>query len=214
MSSRGVAKAPTRFVVVAGNIGVGKTSFVERYARATGAKPALEPVAENPYLADFYKDMPRWGFSSQVFFLSQRIRQHLDLQASPQAVVQDRSLYEDAEIFARNLFDQGALSARDWQTYGDLYAAVSAALQPPDLVIYLRATVKTLQSRIALRGRDYERSLSPDYLNQLNARYDAWARSFQGARVLTLDTDGTDFVARPTDFDSLMDAVARNLLRP
>lgn len=200
---------PGRFVVVAGNIGVGKTSFVERYAQATGAVPALEPVTENPYLADFYGDMPRWALASQVFFLGQRIRQHLDLQAAVDSVVQDRSLYEDAEIFARHLHEQGALSQRDWRTYQDLYGAVSAALRPPDVVIYLRASLPTLQRRIALRGRDYERGLAADYLLGLNRRYDEWAASFRAAPLQIVETDSLDFVQNAADFARIMAQLTR-----
>ncbi len=203
------------FIAIAGNIGVGKSSFTELLARETKARPAFEAVEENPYLADFYKDMSRWGFQSQVFFLVRRVRQHQELTAlTGQAIIQDRSLYEDAEVFARNLHLSGRMSDRDWRTYEDLYHAVSLALRPPELVVYLKASLPVLKSRIAKRGRDFEKALTDDYLGRLNTLYDEWAANFRRAEVLTIDTDGLDFVAKSDDLKTLISKVNSSLATP
>lgn len=182
------------FITIAGNIGVGKSTLVRLLAERSGWEPVFEAVAENPYLADFYADMRRWSFQSQVFFLSRRLQQHHRLLQQPGSIIQDRSVYEDAEIFARNLFEQGDMTARDWSCYQDLYKTLTMLLQPPDLVIYLSASVPTLRRRIATRGRGYEQGISDDYLARLNDFYDAWTVSFQLSPVLTLNTDGLDYV--------------------
>ncbi len=186
-------------LVVAGNIGAGKSSFVARYAAAFGARPLYEAVAENPYLADFYADRPRWAFHSQVFFLQARLGSQPPL-AGDGDVVQDRSLYEDAEVFARNLHLEGSLDARDWATYGALYQAVRGVLPVPDRVLYLRASVETLTARIAKRGRSFEQAIPPAYLRRLNELYDQWAAGFGAAPLITVDTDALDFVADEADF--------------
>ncbi len=199
---------PSVFLAIAGNIGVGKTSFTDLLARDTGALSAFEAVEENPYLSDFYRDMGRWGFQSQVFFLSRRIRQHHELLlAKGKIIVQDRSLYEDAEVFARNLHLSGKISDRDWKTYGELYQAVSQILQPPTLIVYLKASVPVLMARIKQRGRDYEKAMSEDYLTRLNVLYDEWAAGFRRAPVLTIDTDQGDFVGNPEDLQKMIAAV-------
>lgn len=184
-----------KFVAVAGNIGVGKSTLVEKICQYLDWEPFYEPVAENPYLADFYQDMPAWAFQSQVFFLSHRLRAHHQLAKHPNSVLQDRSVYEDAEIFAQNLYLQGHILERDFQTYRELYETVIEFLPPPDLVIYLRATVDTLLDRIAHRGRDYERSISSDYLNSLNLLYENWIARFTLCPVLTIPADDLDYVA-------------------
>ncbi len=183
------------FIAVAGNIGVGKSTLVAMLCQQLGWQPFYEPVTENPYLADFYQDMQSWAFHSQVFFLAHRLKIHSRLAQHPTSVIQDRSVYEDAEIFARNLHLQGHIQARDYQTYRSLYESVLAFLPPPDLVIYLRASVDTLQARIARRGRDYERNIRADYLQQLNALYESWIEGFQLCPVLTVPADELDFVA-------------------
>src|SRR5512138_3079232 len=157
-----------KYVAVAGNIGVGKSTLVERLSTRLGWEPFYEPVTENPYLADFYKDMDAWSFHSQIFFLTHRLQSHYDLAQHPNSVVQDRSVYEDAEIFAQNLYLQGHIAFRDYQTYRQLYETTMRFLPPPDLVVYLRASVQTLSSRITNRGRAYEQTISADYLNGLN----------------------------------------------
>jgi deoxyadenosine/deoxycytidine kinase len=184
-----------KFVAVAGNIGVGKSTLVEMLCQKLGWDPFYEPVAENPYLADFYRDMTAWAFHSQVFFLTHRLRSHHELALHPTSVIQDRSVYEDAEIFAQNLFLQGYIHPRDYETYRDLYQTVIDFLPPPDLVIYLRASVPTLLQRIARRGRDYERSISRNYLGSLNALYEKWIAGFTFCPVLTVPAGDLDYVA-------------------
>ena len=186
-----------KFVAVAGNIGVGKSTLVGMLCAKLGWEPFYEPVTENPYLADFYHDMNAWAFHSQVFFLTHRLKAHHELSLRPSAVIQDRSVYEDAEIFAQNLFLQGHISPRDYQTYRELYETALRFLPPPDLVIYLRASVPTLMSRISRRGRDYEREITPEYLSHLNQLYENWLGGFSLCPALTVPADDLDFVAHP-----------------
>jgi deoxyadenosine/deoxycytidine kinase len=188
-----------KFVAVAGNIGVGKSTLVRMLCEKLGWEPFYEPVTENPYLADFYSDMSAWSFHSQVFFLTHRLRAHHQLAQHPNSVIQDRSVYEDAEIFAQNLSLQGHIEARDYQTYRELYETVMQFLPPPDLVIYLRAAVPTLMNRISRRGRDYERTITLDYLQSLNDLYEAWISNFVLCPVLTVPADDLDYVAHPGD---------------
>lgn len=183
------------FVAVAGNIGVGKSTLVGKMAAHLNWNPYYEPVTENPYLEDFYTDMRSWAFQSQVFFLRHRLSMHLDLLADPVSVIQDRSVYEDAEIFAKNLFLSGQMDERDYASYRALYKLLCDMLRPPDLVIYLRASVPTLQRRIAQRGRDFEAKISADYLEQLNGLYEDWVANFSQCPVLTVPTDDMNFVA-------------------
>ena len=186
-----------KFVAVAGNIGVGKSTLVGMLCAKLGWEPFYEPVAENPYLADFYRDMNAWSFHSQVFFLTHRLKAHHELARRPASVIQDRSVYEDAEIFAQNLFLQGHIRPRDYQTYRELYETVLCFLPPPDLVIYLRASISTLLARISHRGRDYERDITPEYLSSLNGLYENWLSGFTLCPVLTVPGDDLDFVAHP-----------------
>jgi deoxyadenosine/deoxycytidine kinase len=186
-----------KFVAVAGNIGVGKSTLVSKLCLKLDWQPFYEPVAENPYLADFYRDMTAWAFHSQVFFLTHRLRSHHQLAQHPQSAIQDRSVYEDAEIFARNLYVQGFIHPRDYETYRGLYETLVEVLPPPDLVIYLRAQVPTLMQRIASRGRDYERTISADYLASLNELYEKWIAGFTLCPVLTVPADDLDYVAYP-----------------
>jgi len=184
-----------KFVAVAGNIGVGKTTLVEGLCKQLGWEPFYEPVTENPYLADFYSDMTAWSFHSQIFFLTHRLRAHHQIALHPTPVIQDRSVYEDAEIFAQNLYLQKHIHERDYQTYKELYETVIDFLPPPDLVIYLRASVDTLVRRISQRGREYERSIAPDYLKSLNLLYENWIARFTLCPVLTVPADDLDYVS-------------------
>jgi len=181
------------FVAIGGNIGVGKSTLTGILAEAFGWKPFFEAVDENPYLADFYGDMRQWSFHSQVFFLSRRLQHHRQLVDHPGSVVQDRSVYEDAEIFAQNLYNQGHMSDRDYHAYHDLYEGIRAFLPPPDLLIYLKASVETLQSRIKSRGRDFEHDISSEYLHQLNLLYDQWIEHWESCPVLVVPADDMDF---------------------
>lgn len=203
-----------RHIIVAGNIGVGKSSLVDLLCRRLGWEPFYEVVAENPYLSDFYGDMPRWSFHSQIFFLANRLRLQRGIADHPTSVIQDRSIYEDAEIFARNLYDQGSLSARDYDTYRQLYLSLLGLLPPPDVVIYLRASVRTLRQRIAKRGRTYEAQIAPEYLAQLNELYDTWIEGFDLSPVLTIPTDELDFVAHDAHLDWIIDRLREHLPTP
>lgn len=200
-----------QFVVVAGNIGVGKSTLVRILHERLGWEPFYEAVGENPYLADFYADMPRWAFHSQMFFLTRRLRSHHQLLLRPGIVVQDRCVYEDAEIFARNLFLQGHMSAREYETYRDLYEVLLLFLPPPNLVIYLQASVETLRKRILLRGRDYEKGIEAGYLEQLNRLYEEWVGNFKLAPVLTVPTDRLDFVQHNRDLELILERIQQKL---
>jgi len=186
-----------KFVAVAGNIGVGKSTLVDLLSVRLGWEPFFEPVAENPYLADFYSNMDAWSFHSQIFFLTHRLRSHYDLAKHPSSVVQDRSVYEDAEIFAQNLYLQGHIQSRDYQTYRELYETTMRFLPPPDLVVYLRASVPTLLNRISHRGRDYEQTISSEYLYGLNNLYETWIDNFTLCPILAVPADDLDFVSHP-----------------
>lgn len=200
-----------QFITIAGNIGVGKSTLVQLLAQRTGWEPVFEAVTENPYLADFYQDMPRWSFQSQVFFLSRRLQQHYDLLQNQNAIIQDRSVYEDAEIFARNLYQQGIMGQRDWLCYFDLYQTLTTLLQPPQLVIYLKASVPTLRRRIVQRGRDYEQDIADEYLDQLNTLYDQWADNFRLSPVLTIDTNNLNYVQYEEHLDQIWQKIQHRL---
>ncbi len=193
-----------KFVAVAGNVGVGKSTLTRLLAEHLGWEPFYEAVDDNPYLADFYKDMRAWSFHSQVFFLSRRLRHHRQLLDHPKSVVQDRSVYEDAEIFARNLYQQGHMAERDYRSYRELYETLVQFLPPPDLVIYLRASVDTLLHRIRLRGREFEQAIDPSYLERLNALYEEWISHFTLSPVLIVPADALDFVAHSTHLDLII----------
>jgi deoxyadenosine/deoxycytidine kinase len=199
------------YVVLAGNIGAGKSTLVGMLCERLGWEPYYEPVTENPYLADFYADMRRWAFHSQVFFLTYRARAHRALMDIPRPVVQDRSFYEDAEIFARALYRQGAMSEREWETYRGLYQTLTTLLVPPDLVVYLRASVPTLKARIALRGREFEARITNEYLQGLNELYEEWTRSFTLAPVLVVPADRLDFVKDPASLDAIASGITERL---
>ena len=200
-----------KFIAVAGNIGVGKSTLVGMLSRGLDWQPFYEPEAENPYLSDFYQDMRTWAFHSQIFFLSRRLQAHRLLVDHPTSAVQDRSVYEDAEIFAENLYRQGLMSSRDYRSYRDLYQGLVNFLPPPDLVIYLRAGVPTLLQRISQRGRGYERDIQPDYLERLNQLYENWIAGFNLCPVLTLPADDLDYVAYPAHLELIVCKVKEKL---
>ncbi len=187
------------FIAVAGNIGAGKSSLTDILARRYALLPVFEAVDENPYLEDFYRDMRRYAFHSQMFFLSRRLEQHLARVNRAGRVIQDRTIYEDAGVFARNLFEEGVMDARDYKSYCGMYEAILQALRPPDLLIYLRASLPTLRERIARRGRAFEAAIEDAYLARLNRLYDAWVDAYTLSPKIVIDTDGLDFVGRPAD---------------
>lgn len=199
------------FIAIAGNIGVGKSTLTGMLSERLGWEPFFEAVADNPYLPDFYQDMRRWSFHSQVFFLSRRLRHHHQLLQRPESVVQDRTVYEDAEVFACNLYRQGSMSERDYRSYRELYEVLGSLLPPPDLVVYLRASVPTLISRIAHRGRSFELDISPSYLEQLNDLYEEWVGRFDLCPVLAVPSDSLDFVANPHHLDLVAEKVLERL---
>lgn len=181
------------YIAIAGNIGSGKSTLTGLLAERYGLLPVYETVDENPYLADFYADMGRWAFQSQVFFLAKRLEQHLKEVNPAVHVVQDRTIYEDAFIFAQNLRVSGHLSERDWQTYLALYEGIAPALRKPDLLIYVRASVETLQAHIARRGRDYEQRIPLEYLASLNRLYEAWIEAYNLSPVLVISSDSVNY---------------------
>jgi deoxyadenosine/deoxycytidine kinase len=183
-----------RFVAIAGNIGVGKSTLTALLTEQLNWEPFFEAVNDNPYLADFYGNMQRWSFHSQIYFLSRRLRHHWQLLQRANSVVQDRTVYEDAEIFARNLYQQACMDERDYRSYHELYQVVTTVLPAPDLIVYLRASVPTLQERIRHRGRSYEQDIEASYLEQLNALYEEWIESFSLCPVLCVPSDDLDFV--------------------
>lgn len=199
------------FIAVAGNIGVGKTTLTSLLSQRLQWEPFIEGVSDNPYLADFYDDMEKWSFHSQIFFLAKRLRHHRQLLDRPDSVIQDRTVYEDAEIFARNLYLQGSMQERDYETYTELYRAVTAILPPPNLVIYLRANVDTIQERITKRGRSFERDIDINYLRQLHQLYEDWFEHFTLCPVLTIPADRLDFVSNHEHLDYIIDRILGRL---
>jgi len=207
-----LASTPKFFVAVAGNIGAGKSSLTRMLSAAFCWEPFFEADAENPYLADFYADMRRWSFHSQVFYLGKRLEHHRQLLNHPTSAVQDRTVYEDAEIFARNLSEQGSMAERDYDAYRRLYLAVSSFLPPPDLIIYLNASVDTLLGHIHRRGRDYEKDMSPAYLERLNRLYNHWINDWTACPVLRVDMNRLNFLDNQDDMAEVMREVESALM--
>ena len=202
-----------KYIAVAGNMGSGKSTLVHFLCHQYKLKPFFEPNEENPYLKDFYKDMRRWGFHSQMYFLAAKFRVHqeLELARSNKTVVQDRTIYEDAEIFARNLHRSKRISERDWQTYQALYDSIRRSLRPPDLMIYLRATVRTVRKRISLRGRPEEQQVPLGYVRKLNGLYEEWFDRYDLSKTLILETDKMDYITDMVDRIDLMREIERYL---
>ena len=200
-----------RLILVAGNIGSGKTSLTERIGEKLGWKTAYESVSDNPYLPDFYADMKAWSFHLQVFFLGHRAQQHLDLYEDPRSAIIDRSIYEDAYIFARALRSMGNINERDYKTYQQVFNLVTRNLPPPSLLIYLKAPVEVLVNRIKSRGREIETSISSDYLTLLDSFYTEWITNFDLCPVLTLRTDDLDFVHKTKHLDVVVERIQAKL---
>ncbi len=203
--------AGKRFIAIAGNIGAGKTELTRFLCRRYGLKPFYEPNEQNPYLADFYKDMKAWAYKSQVYFLTHKFRLQLELQDEPGTVVQDRTIYEDAEIFAKNLHRQRTIDTRDFKTYWQLYRSISQTLRPPDLMIQLSCPVKTLRRRIKLRGRAMEQEIPVAYLSRLNRLYEDWFKRYDLSPVLKLETDRLDWLTDLVDRVDLFRRIERYL---
>ena len=200
-----------KFIAVAGNIGSGKSSLTTMLSQRFGWTPYYESVEDNPYLADFYGDMKRWSFHLQVYFLSHRFQTHKSIVEASGSVIQDRSIYEDAEIFARNLHAIGNMDARDYENYVALYKVMTGYLKPPDLMVYLRANVDTLVTQITKRGRSYEQSISRGYLEQLNSHYEQWIGHYALGKLLVIESDHMDFVGNRSDFASIESMITNAL---
>jgi len=183
-----------RSIAIAGNMGSGKSTLVDFLSRTYGVTPFYEPNEENPYLGDFYKDMKRWAFQSQLYFLSNKFRLHQELDRQPGVVALDRTIFEDAEIFATALYQMRKIAKRDWQTYQAFYGAILDAIKPPDLMIYLRCSMRTLRQRIKLRGRRMEQDVPLAYLKRLDRLYENWIASYEMSDVLVLETDKLDYI--------------------
>lgn len=209
--SRGLSKRKKYFIAVAGNIGAGKSSLTNLLSERFGWKPFFESVADNPYLGDFYADMNRWSFNLQVYFLSNRFQSHKAITEGPESVILDRVIYEDAEIFARNLYQIGKMDERDYTNYVELYKVMTEYLRPPDLLIYLRANVDTLVKQISLRGRDFEQGIPREYLEQLNTHYESWTRNYKLGPLLTVESDDLDFVNKKEDLERIVEMMGKKL---
>jgi len=194
-------------IAIAGNIGTGKSSLVEFLTRTYGIEPFYEPNDENPYLPDFYQDMNRWAFHSQLYFLSNKFRMHQQLERVSGVVVLDRTIYEDAEIFATALHNMRNFTGRDWDTYWNFYQIILDAIRPPDLMIYLRCSMRTLRKRIRLRGRAMEQAIPLAYLKRLEKLYEQWVTTYQFGEVLILETDKLDYINDMVDCLEVMERV-------
>jgi deoxyadenosine/deoxycytidine kinase len=198
-------------IAVAGNIGSGKTTLTNLLAKNFNWTPHFEDVDDNPYLNDFYNDMQRWSFNLQIYFLNSRFQQILDIRKSGKTIIQDRTIYEDAHIFAPNLHDMGLMSTRDFDNYFSLFQMMSSLIQPPDLIIYLRASVPTLVNQIQKRGRDYETTIRIDYLNRLNERYEAWMSRYDLGKKLIIEVDENNFTDSNEVLSRIIDKINAEL---
>lgn len=198
-------------IAVTGNIGVGKTTLTTMLAKHYGWEAQFEDVEDNPYLDDFYKNMSKWSFALQMYFLGSRFRQVKEIRESGKNIIQDRTIYEDAYIFAKNLNEMNLLSDRDYKNYFALFDLMNSFVLAPDLLIYLRANISTLTKQIAKRGRDYETGISIDYLNRLNNKYENWIGDYKDGKLLIIDVDNLDFVDKKEDFGYILDRIEAEL---
>lgn len=204
------AKKP-KHIAVAGNIGAGKTTLTELLSKHYRWIPQFEDVDHNPYLFDFYDDMPRWSFNLQIYFLNSRFRQIVDIQKSARNIIQDRTIYEDAYIFAENLHDMGLMTTRDYDNYQAIFNNITAFIKPPDLLVYLKASVPTLVNNIHRRGREYEIGIRLDYLSKLNDKYDKWIKNYKLGKLLILDKDKLDFANNTEDMSVIVEKIEREI---
>lgn len=200
-----------KHVAVSGNIGAGKTTLSEKLGKHYNWQVHYEDANSNPYLSDFYNDMPRWSFNLQIYFLNSRYQQILDIQNGANTVIQDRTIYEDASIFAPNLHEMGLMSKRDFDNYKSLFDTMIANINPPDILIYLKASIPKLVEHIQKRGRDYEGSISLDYLKRLNEKYNNWIDGYKIGKLLIIDADNTDFLNNDADFGSIIQQIDSKL---
>jgi deoxyadenosine/deoxycytidine kinase len=191
-------------IAITGNIGAGKTSLTNRLAEHYQWEAVFEPVESNPYLTDFYADMSRWAFHAQIHFLGSRFRQMQKINQNPANVFQDRTIYEDAHIFARNVYTSGFMSSREYETYLQMFEAVVSLVRPPDLLVYLRASIPTLMKRIRMRARQYEANITSEYLQHLDDHYMHWIQGYTYSRVLVFDAEALDFVNKPSDLEYII----------
>jgi deoxyadenosine/deoxycytidine kinase len=194
-------------IAIAGNIGAGKTTLTQLLAKYYKIEAQLEDVVDNPYLDDFYNEMERWSFNLQVYFLNSRFRQVVQIRKSGKNIIQDRTIYEDANIFAPNLHAMGLMTNRDFDNYSSLFNLMESTVQSPDLLIYLRSSIPNLVNQIHKRGRDYENSISIDYLSRLNERYEAWIHGYEKGRLLIIDVDHLDFVEKAEDLGEIIEKI-------
>jgi deoxyadenosine/deoxycytidine kinase len=199
------------FISIAGNIGAGKSSLAQSLGDHFKWKPYYESVDDNPYLSDFYSDMSQWSFHLQIYFLANRFKRHKEIIEANESVIQDRSIYEDAEIFARNLYDIGKMTERDYSNYRSLFRVLMEYLRPPDLMIYLRAQTDTLARQISKRGRDFEQGIQHTYLEQLNKLYEEWIAQYKLGPLLIIESDDLDFVNNPADLNYILARVKYRL---
>ena len=201
------------FVGIAGNIGVGKTTFSEIVSKHFGWKAFYESVGDNPYLNDFYKDMHRWSFNLQIYFLHHRFAGQMEIKSTNFGVIQDRTIYEDIEIFAKNLHEMKYLTDRDWKTYRSLFNNMTQFLQKPDLIIYLRASTDTLLSRIKNRNRGFEKDISSEYLHSLNILYDMWVKQCKEQEIFIIDTDGFNIFKDKNQLNEILNNIELKLTK-
>lgn len=200
-----------KHIAIAGNIGAGKTTLTTQLANIFGWEVHYEDTENNPYLSDFYNDMSRWSFNLQIYFLNSRYQQVLKILSGNKTVIQDRTIYEDANIFAPNLHDMGLMSARDFENYYTLFKTMSSQVNSPDLLIYLKAGLPKLVANIATRGRDYEENISMEYLQKLNERYDTWVKNYKDGKLLIVDVDNLDFINKEADMNHIVNQVKEKL---
>jgi deoxyadenosine/deoxycytidine kinase len=198
-------------IAIVGNIGAGKTTLTELLAKNYGWNPLYEAVDNNPYLEDFYSDMKRWSFNLQIYFLNTRYKQIIDIQKSGQYIIQDRTIYEDAYIFAENLHDMGLMTTRDYENYAAIFDNITSFIKPPDLLIYLRASVPALVNNIQRRGREYESGIRLDYLSKLNDKYQKWISGYKLGKLLIIDKDNIDFANNTEDLATIVQLVEREI---